>query len=165
MAVQGVIKGGIDSVETIEVGVTAAQNPRVSHTEYSKNDSVNASSTVPGTDVAYDLVTLDGSGKATIDLTALVGTYDRAVDGTGLKVQGVMLTNKGAGDMVFTPGHATGGADPYLLLGAAFKITLKAGQWNCSSLQNLAEDIASGVKNIAVNGTIGDTFELSLLLG
>ncbi len=165
MSVQGVIAAGIKSVETIEEGVSAAVNPRVTHTEYSENESVNASSTVPVTDCVYDLVTLDGSGKATIDLTALVGTYDRAVDGTGLKLQGVMFKNLGAADMVFTPGHATGGADPYLLLGAAFKITLKAGQWNCSSLKNLAEDVASGVKNIAVNGTIGDTFELSLLLG
>ena len=160
MSVQGVIKGGIDSVETIDVGVTAAQNPRVSHTEYSENDSVNASSTVPGTDCVYDLVALVAAAK-TIDLTALVGTYDRAVDGTGLKVQGVMFKNLGANEMVFTPGAA----NPYLLLGAAFKITLQTGQWFVASLQNLAEDVAGGAKNIDVAGTGVQTFEMSLLLG
>jgi hypothetical protein len=151
----------VDTTETLATGVDAASSPIVDHTAFTAKHTLNASSSVPATKCAYDAVALVAGAK-TIDLTALVGTNDAAVDGTGLKVQAIKFKNKtGNAAMTFTEGAATG----YELLGNAFTFILLADQEAAFYLHESAPDISGSLKHIDVTGTGTEEFELSVVMG
>ncbi len=152
----------INTNETLSADVDAATAPVVTHTGFSTNGTMSATSTPPATLVSYETITL--SSGATIDLTALTGTNGITVDGSSPAEQRVQLfkvKNTGTNAMTFTEGAATG----YLLLGSGWKIILLAGQEALVQLNDAAPEITSSLKHIDVAGTDAETFELSVVIG
>ncbi|MCP4571472.1 MAG: hypothetical protein GY838_03905 [bacterium] len=155
------IRPQLDAAEVLATGVDAASQPTVDHTGFSTKRVLNSTSSVPVTEPVFDTIALVAGAK-TIDLTALVGTANRAVDGTGLKVQAIKFKNKtGNSTMSFT----FGASNPYNLAGSDWKVTLAADQEVMFYLHNTAPDIAAGAKNIDVAGTLVEEFELSVVMG
>jgi hypothetical protein len=152
--------------ELLETGVPAASRKTVSHDAFNQSGQLNASSVPPATKVAaFEKALVAGAG--TIDLTALTGTNGATIDGTGLKVQGILIVNPAtnANPLVIEPG----GANPYNLFGAAFKITLHPGKslhW-ISAKDADTPDVAAGAKNIALSdGAAGtETHKFIVVLG
>jgi len=146
--------------ETLVTDVDAASNPIINHTGFSSGDTINASSTVPATEVSADTWALSG-GAVTIDLTSLPGTNGTTIDATGLKVQLFKVKNLGAAAMTFTEGASNG----YALLGASFQFILAQNQELMLYLVDSAPDVGSTDKTIDVAGTSSQTFELILVVG
>lgn len=122
----------IKSVE-IPPNTPATVNPNASiiHSAYDTSGVLNAGTGVPVTRCAYFHQAIGGGGTATIDLTALPGTNNGVVDGSGLRVQCFRIravdaagVDNGAAVNI----TSVGAANPYDLAGAAFDATLEPGQ-------------------------------------
>lgn len=114
MSVTASLQLALSVLETLAVGVpdVAAGASPIRHDQFNVGPkSLSATTTPPAQQVASQQLT----GTQTIDLTALAGTNGALVNGTGQKVQAVLITNKSsnAGPMTVAPGAANG----YQLLG------------------------------------------------
>jgi hypothetical protein len=111
--------------ETLDTNVPAASRCTVVHDAFNKAVALRSTTTPPVTKVAVFQKALV-AGVATIDLRALVGTNNLAVDGNGLKVQAIKIQNPGTNTNVLAvvPGASNG----YNLFGASAKITLNPGE-------------------------------------
>lgn len=147
--------------ETIETGVDAAATPVVTLTGFDTTATLTATSTVPATKVAFDSAALT-AGAYTLDLTNTVGFAGAARDFTGLKVQLFKFKNTGTNVMTVSQG----GSNPYNLFGnTSFTIPVLAGQEIMFYGKDLAPDVASGAKNIAIAGTGAETFDFIAVAG
>ncbi len=162
MAISTVYAARVTTTETVTTGTPAATNANsaVKHDQYDTDVTLIAGSSPPGTICAYFLQALT-AGTATIDLTALTGTNDGAIDGTGLKVQVLKMKNLGANVMSIT----FGAANPYNLVGSDFKITLAQDQEVTIYGNDATPDIAAGAKNMDLAGTTTQTAEISIVMG
>ncbi len=142
-----------------------AGNPDITISSLNEDGAYTGSSSVPVTKaVRYDVPL--SSGALTIDLTTLVGlTADETVNGTNLKAQFIKLKNKStnANKMIFS----NGASNPYRIDGltTAWSIPLAPGQSVLLSLNEAADDVASGHKTIDVAGTLAQTVQLEIILG
>jgi hypothetical protein len=102
-------------------------------------------------------------GVGTINLAALVGTNGATVDGTGLKVQGVLLVNPATNDndITIVPGAANG----IDLMGASSSITLHPGGFCLYYGADGTPDIASGDRTLDVSGTGSQVLDVILVMG
>lgn len=140
--------------ETLVVNVPAATRPILQHNGYNASATLKSDTTPPVTKAAVFSKALV-AGVGTIDLTALVGTNNLAVDGTGLKVQAIKIKNPSTNTKVLLIKPAT--SNGYNLFGAAFQIILNPGehfQWVGNDSANVP-DIASGAKNLAISDNGG----------
>lgn len=106
------------------------------------------------------------SGVVNIDLTALVDAVGVTFDGTGLKVQTVLIKNPaGNSAIVINPG----GANPYYLFGTGQSLTIPGhATIDCGIGMVLPEglaDVGPTAKTIQVVGVTGQSFHIGLTLG
>jgi len=123
---------------------------------------------VPASQCAFFHQALGGGLAATIDLTALPGTNNGVVDGSGLKVNGVHFraaTALGA-DNGAAVTIVVGAANGYELSGPAFSITLAPGQEFAYMGNNATPDIAAADRTLDMTGANAlDGVEVSLIMG
>lgn len=157
MAVSATYNFGLTVNETLSTGVPAASSPVIVHDAYNESATLNASSTVPATQVANFLLALT-AGAATINLAALTGA-NGTIDGTGLRVQVLRIKNLGANAMTFSEGASNG------IALSGLPIVVPAGGIAMHYFADASPDIASGDRTIDVAGTGTQTAEVSILLG
>lgn len=164
MSVQVSYASTLTVVETIETNAPAisAVDNTITQNGFNTTAVLNAGSVQPATDDAFFNKALS-SGAATIDLTALTGTNNRVVDGTGLKVQFAKFINPAtnANQMTLT----FGASNPYLLMGAAWKIILQPGQEFAFRGYDATPDVGSGAKNIDIAGTGSQALQVAIVVG
>ena len=162
MSVTARVKQQLTVTETLETGVDAAANPNIVHDQFNVNETLNATSTVPATTVAADTIALS-SGALTIDLTSLNGTNGVSVDGSGLNVQAVLLSNASGntGAMTFVEGATNG----HPLFGASFSIVLQPGDSILAYFPDSGTAIGSSNKTIDVTGTGTESFDYQFVMG
>lgn len=171
MSVNVTEKSQIQTIETLESGVPAADQPQITSSGYDTKRTLTANSTPPATNAIYMSKALT-AGAATIDLTSLPGPGGTTVDGTGKKVQSIRIVNgTTGGDGSIAAGSnasvnvAPGASNGYALFGASKDVDIPAGA--CLHMQfneNLA-DISSGAKTIDLAGTGTNAFEITIILG
>ncbi len=104
------------------------------------------------------------AGNGTIDLLALPGlTVDEIVNCNALKVQVVKLRNLVTNLNTITV--VPGGANPYNLFGATFKVILAPGQEILAYLDAAAPVANSTVRNIDCNGVGNQILEVFVVAG
>lgn len=153
----------LTAVETLDDAVPAisSSNRTVTFDGFDLDDlTLNVSSNPPATKCAYFTKTL-AAGAGTIDLTALPHQEGVTVDGTGLKVQGLIVRNDGDNNLVIEPGDS----NAYNLLGATFKITVFPGCTCEFEFQDQTPDIASGAKSLKLTGTLVEESSWGFILG
>lgn len=163
MSVEATLRLNLDVIETLENNSEGAlpANRKVTWNVFAVNKALNGSTSQPATQVSCDEKSFTTSG--TIDLTALVGANAAAINGTGLKVQAVLIrakannTNPVAIDV--------GASNGYELLGADFHATLVAGQAIAIDLNDASPDIGSSSKILDVTCTGTQILQMTLLLG
>lgn len=159
-----VVTSVVQAAEDIQgLPAAAAVSPAVNpgSTTYSPT------STVPVTYRSIKTWTLDGSGEATIDLTALPAMQDD-IDATGLKVQLVRIWGEaGNGVLTISPGasnaYALNGAGNDLVYPAA---NTKVFHWEFGDTSPQITDVSgSGDSQIDLAGTAGNEFTIEILVG
>jgi hypothetical protein len=136
--------------EILAANVPAATRPIVTHNKFNAAATLKSTTTPPVSKCAVFQKAL-AAGVGTIDLTALVGTNNLAIDGTGLKVQAIKVQNPATNThvLLLKPGTSNG----YNLFGAASQIILNPGesiQWVGIDSASVP-DIAAGAKNLALS--------------
>ena len=149
-------------VETLGTNVPAASVKEVTHTLFNTTKTLNGASTPPVTLHAAFEKALSG-GAATIDLTALVGTNNLAVDGTGLRVQVLRVRNPATNANPITIGK--GASNGYAGLGASFSLALAAGAEAVILGNDAGSDIGSGNKTLDLAGTGSQALQVEIVLG
>jgi len=162
--VQLLLRGVFQAVEQLE-GLPGAGTDRIVNEKFNRTETALTPSTTPAVSrVSYATYTI-AAGVADIDLTALAGTQD-AIDGTGLKVQAIMVRNKGANPMTLCDQAAT---NKYDLLGVGNATIVPAyatlNPWLLFVLPEQLPDIAAGAKTIRISGTNADTADVAIALG
>lgn len=150
------------AVETLDVGVDAVTSPDVIHSAFNLTGVLlNATSTAPVSVTSYQQYALV-AGALTIDLTALLGVNDESQDGTGLKLQTILIRNP-AGNNPITIGD--GAANGYQLFGAAVDVVIPAGATMAFYVPETLPDVGAAAKDIGVSGTGTETFDVGITLG
>jgi hypothetical protein len=115
MSINATLQLALSVLESLTVGVpdvSSGASP-IRHDQFNVGPkTLNASTTPPAAQVSSQQLT----GTQTIDLTALPGAGGAVINGTGQKVQAVLITclSANAGAMTVAPGASNG----YQLLGA-----------------------------------------------
>jgi hypothetical protein len=144
------------------VGTSTSAARTISHANYNTTAALTSLTTPPVTLCAYFLKTMS-AGAATIDLTALVGTNDVAVDFTGLKVQIAKFKNPStnANPITVTFGASNG----YLLGGSAWKYILQPGAEIVCYTNDASPDVGGSTKTIDISGTSAQALQCTLIAG
>ena len=152
--------------EILTGNVEGLSDKLVKHTGYNRTEKLDADSTVPVTLVASFSQVIGGGGTVTIDLMALLGTNDATVDGEGLKIQAIKMSNPVGNDVITA---TFGASDPYELAGAAWSVALLAGQEFVFFGNEATPDIVAGgvggSKDIDLAGTPADELEVCIVMG
>jgi hypothetical protein len=156
-------KSQLSTVETLADTPSAATNyKKVTHAAYDTEDTLNATSTPPGTKCAFWQETMT-DGAATIDLTALTGTNGATIAMTGLKVQVFRATALGTNGNTVT---VAAGTDAYNLAGDGWTVDLEPGQEFVFYGNDATPDVASGsADEIDISGTGTDKINFSVICG
>jgi len=146
--------------EILAGNVVGLSDKTVKHTTLNKSETKDADSTPAVTLVA----TFAQAGSGTIDLNALTGTNGATVDGEGLKVQAIKMSNPSTNANVITA--TFGAAHPYNLAGAAWSVALLPGQEFVFYGNDATPDIEDGVaSNIDVTATGVQPLNCCIVMG
>lgn len=151
--------------ETLTDNVPAAVETKrlVTHDQFNKTSTIDSGTSPAGTLSATFEQALT-AGTATIDLTALVGTNDIAVDGTGLRVQAIRLVCKTANTSPVSIGE--GAANGYDGFGSSFLLGLPADGNFLIETQGGGAVIGGANKTLDLASSDVDAIvEISILLG
>lgn len=147
--------GLVRSLDATEVPSAGAHT--TPHNEFDFTKALTASSTPPLSKSYLDMLT----GDQNLDLTALADPELGTVDGTGLKVQAILVKNiSGSADLTISDAAA----NPYSLNSTADIVVEYGGSLLLFFNDQLA-DIAAGAKGIDFTITAGQSFELGILMG
>lgn len=151
-----------ETVGSTPATASSGSDATLVHNQFNKTATLNASSTPPATKhAAFEKALVAGAG--TIDLTALPGTNNGSVDGTGLKVQVAYIKAKAAnGNPILIEVGASNG---YELAGADFSVSLQPGQEFLFFGNDATPDVASGDKILDLTGTGTDGLQVEIVLG
>lgn len=139
---------------------TAAERPGQanlvdSYTQFNQKKVLNASSTPPGTKLFADTF----SGNQSLDLTALADPEQGTVDGTGLKVQAILVAVNTAHDVTISDAAGT----PYSLNGTS-DIVVEGSGWVLMYFADGLADIAAGAKDIEIVTSSTD-YDVLIIMG
>jgi len=157
----------LTALETLTAGVpdVVAAAAQITHDQFNASYTLNSGTTIPITQVSSQALALI-AGSATIDLTNLPGTNGAVINGTGLQVRAIKLSNA-VGNAAMT--IAQGAANPYLLWGSGFQLILPAPTVNPSEIvsffDSAAPVIGSGAKTLLITGTGTQVLNVQILLG
>lgn len=162
MAISARYSAELSVSETLESNVAAATSATIRHEGFNSAYNIRpANGDAPGAIVVADILSLT-AGALTIDLTNLAGT-DGTKDGTGLKVQAVLIRNHDEGNAAMTFG--VGASNGYQLKGATWEETLLVGQEMLFYGNDATPDIEASAKTIDVTGTGTESFQFMVVLG
>ena len=139
---------------------TAAERPGQANlvrpfTNFNRKATHNASSTVPATKIFVDTF----NGNQSIDLTSLDDPEQETIDGTGLKVQFILVAVNTAHDVTISDGAA----NAYSLNGGSDIVVEGSGYVLLYFADGLA-DIAAGAK--AIDFTTSSTdYDVMIVMG
>ena len=157
MAVDLTYNDTLTAVETIaqNVGGAPALTNKITHTAFNVAKVLGAATTPPVSKCAH-LVAALVAGTLVIDLTALVGTNAGVIDGTGLKLQILRITNNGANAMTI----AQGATNP-CAIGAG--MTIPPGGTHKLEFNNGLAAVGAGAKNLLLTGTGTQTANVTIV--
>lgn len=169
MSVTATINCSVVVNETLESGVGGSSSAVIPYNAYRiLNQILNATAVTPATKVCAQQFAL-AAGTKTIDLTALPGANGVTQDCTGLKLQALYFQKAaGTASMTIKPGTSNGyniGNSSSTLISIPAVAT---GQPNAAVLLFFPEgcpDVSGSAKNIQIDGTLTETFQIVLLLG
>jgi hypothetical protein len=161
MSVKVTQKETFQVVETIETNMDMASDANVT-LAMNASRVLDAASTPPATKSAFFKKALV-DGASSIDLTALAGPNAGVVDGTGLRVQAIKLSNPAANANPIT--IAKGAAAGYAGLGAAFSLTLAPGAEVTLFNNDAGADIGVANKSLDLTGTGTQALSVGIVLG
>lgn len=118
------------------------------------------STAVPVARSSFQQWTIGGGGTVDIDLTALPSSQSN-IDGTGKKLQALLINNIAAGSVNVAPGAS----NAYSPFGASNDVDIPAGAKMAWLFSETLADISGSVKNIRITGTAGHVIEVGILLG
>jgi hypothetical protein len=142
------------------VGTSTAAARTISHANYNTTSALTSLTTPPVTTCAYFLKTMS-SGAATIDLRALVGTNDVAVDLNGLKVQIAKFKNPSANAITIVGGASNG----YLLFGASGSVVIQPGAEITIYANDASPDVSASTKTLDITGTTTQSLQCTIIAG
>lgn len=150
--------------ETITDGTPAAldSKSKVTHDQFNTTKTLDGATTPPVTKCAFFTQALT-VGSATIDLSALPGTNNAVIDGTGLKVQLIRFKTPTANANPISVD--VGASNGYALAGANFHVTLGPGQEITFYGDDDTPDIATTAKELDLSGTGSQTLEVEVVMG
>ena len=150
--------------ETLADGVDAIQSPTFAHSQFNVSGvTLNGTSTPPVSKPSYQTYALV-AGALTVDLTALLGINDAAVNANTLDMVTLILINpKGNGALTMAPGAAN---DYQWMSTHSLVLPGSANQdnWVAFSLDGLGA-VGATDKNIDFSGTGSETFKLGMTFG
>lgn len=155
----------INSVETLQ-GLPGGDE-QVNLTTNPATKAYSQSSTPPAKYRFFKSVTLDGSGAATLDLTALAGIQD-AIDATGLKMQWFRIWGVTGNALVTI---SPGASNPYAMFGAGNDLVYPAActrpfHFEFDDQSPTITDVSGvGASQIDFAGTASDVFSIDIGLG
>lgn len=120
----------------------------------------NGSTTPPMTRGSTQLWTIGGGGTVDIDLTNFPSSQSN-IDGTGKKLQLLVVNNIAAASINVAPG-ATNAYAPF---GSGNDVDIGAGNKMAWTYNDNLPDISSTVKNIRIIGTAGHVVEVTIVIG
>jgi len=103
------------------------------------------------------------AGAATIDLTALDGLNDKAVNGTGLRVQLLRLKAPSSNANPITV--AKGSSNGYDGFGSVFSVTLQPGAEVTILTNDAGSDIGAGNKTLDLTGIGSQALDVEIIMG
>lgn len=162
-SIRVVAESNLRVVETVDVGFVSPGDNTVTFDQLSEAWDLTGASPVPVTKHAeFDAALV--AGAKTLDLTALPGkTADETVTLLNLRVQFVKFKNPSTNANAIT--FTFGAANPWLGLGAGWKIILQPGQSFLAYLDEDGPDVAAGAKNIDLAGTGAQVAKVQLIAG
>ena len=160
MTVTALFTAKLEVTEQITVGVpdAIAAQSNIVHNVWNISDLTLTPTTMTSSFVAT-LV----AGALTVDLRALTGYGGYAIDGVGLRVQGIFIQALATNAAVVT--IAIGASNGYDGFGSTFAVTLKAGGVALISTLDNGSDIAAGKKTLDLSGTGTDAVNIQLVMG
>lgn len=166
MSVTATVVSKVTARETLETNVTLA-NASNRAVLYDGLDSSTplSSTTTPAISKIAAFRKAMVAGAATIDLTALTGSNGVAIDGTGLKVQTIMVKAVAGNVAVITIGKGASNGYGMGTAGAAWSIPMHGGDKATLEKNESMPDIAAGAKNIDLAGTGTDAVDIIILMG
>lgn len=147
-------------------GIDGVTTPQFTYNGFNVARTNFTSASTPVVDrVSYQTYAIGGGGTTDIDLTALLSSQN-AIDGTGKKVQAILVKSKAGNDMVTV---GPGASNAYAPWGASNEVDIYA----TASLAGFAvayqpeglPDISGSAKNIRITGTAGDEVDIAIWLG
>ena len=153
------IQSGLTVVEEFpEADWPAAQDRVVTHDAYNSRRNLHAASTPPASQKYADTLT----GPQTLDLQALADPVSGTLDGSGLKVQALLVNNLSTTDDLVID---DGAANPYSLNGGD-PITLPPGaSFGPLYFADGLADIDATHSEIDITAGAAETYEIMLILG
>lgn len=154
-----------ESLEDLQ-GIAAAESEQFNYTGFNVAlAQFLPASTIPVARVSYQTYTIGGGGTVDIDLTALASSQT-AIDGTGKKVQALLVKSRAGNDMVTV---APGASDDYAPWGAGnehdiYSSATEAGFALAYQPEGLP-DISGTDKMIRISGTPTELVDVAIWLG
>ena len=144
-------------VETFPTAdLPSASSASITHNQFNSSTTLNATSTPPASMKYCDTLT----GTTHLDLTALADPLG-TVDGTGLKVQSLLVNNLSTTDALVI---SDGAANEYAL-NAAADITVAIGGSVLMYFNDQLADISATAKTIDFTPAAGKSYEVSIVMG
>lgn len=157
MSVSTTVQMKLTTVETPASNVPAMNTQSsLTHNGFDVSKTLNATSTPPATQCAYQEKVLT-AGAATLDLRTLTGSNSLAVDLNGLKPVAILVKAPATNTNPITLG--VGASNGYDGLGSAFEVTLKPGMSVQLDLHNQGTAVSGTNKTLDLTGT-GSTDKL-----
>lgn len=159
MSVKATLQLALTVIETLASGVADIANAVVRHDQFNVGPkSLNSGSTPPASLVSASKQT----NTQSLDFTNLPGVNGASVNGTGFKVQAILITNLAANTGAMTV--AQGGANPLQLFGAT--ITIPLGGTVAVDFGGNGPAVAGGTKNVLFTpNNAADSYNVLVLLG
>lgn len=152
-------------VETLTGTFVSPSDATVTYDGMSTSQTLTGSTTIPVTKHSEDEVTMS-SGSGSINLVALPGkSADQTVDGTGLKVQKMILKNKTGNANSITVAKGASNGYGVNAAGTTWTVSLSPGQQITFDLEDAAPDIASGARLIDITGTGSQILQFTIVMG
>ncbi len=148
-------------IEELTDGSLNSNADRVTHGTFDRAATLSPTTT-PAVSKSALVEGALSAGAAVLDLQVLSGVNGADVDMTGLTVEVFRFKNTHATDPITI---APGDSEAYLLLGAAFKIIVLAGQEFYFIGNDACPTVSSSLSDIKLTGAGTETYELTVVAG
>jgi hypothetical protein len=144
-------------------GAASAAARTLTQANFNRASAQLTGTTTPPVSLAALFSKALAAGVATIDLTALDGTNDLVIDGSGLRVQLLRVRNPATNANPIT--ISIGAANGYDGFGAAFSLTLAPGAEATLYANDSGSDIGATKKNLDLAGTLAQALDVEVVMG